>query len=106
MLISAAGLVALIVAAGGFFYGIKSTSDNTDRIAQESEARAYDGCVSGNDARKAIRETFQLLIDVSVANPDPTRTAEEIQRSQETIAQFTRGLDEKLGPRDCGRRPS
>ena len=102
---SAAGLVALFIAIGGFFYGFKTNTDTTDRIQHETEVRAYDGCKSGNEARKAIRDTFQLLIDVSVANPDPNRTAEEIQRSKETIAQFTRGLDAKLGSRDCGPVP-
>ena len=105
MLVSAAGLVALFVAAGGFFYGIKATSDTTDRIQRESVIRAYDGCKSGNESKVSIIQAFDILLSAAQANPNPNQTAAEKARSDATIAQFKKDLARGLATRDCGRRP-
>ena len=104
VLVSAAGVVALLIALGGIFLAVKNQQTQTNRIEHEQQVRQYQQCLTANDSRQAIRSAFDVLIKAASENPDPNRTPEEVARADQTIAKFTNDLAAALPIRECGKK--
>ena len=75
-----------------------STAFGFNQARIDRENVVYEQCKTGNERRGQIKDAFDTLVEVSLANPDPTRplTPEREAQQKRAIKQLDEKLDEAL----------
>lgn len=119
-------VIGFIVLSAFMVLAMRQTQINTQELKKETKARqrfedqrAYELCLSGNEARAAIRDAIEDAIRgsaediIAASQSEPQRmTPEEEARQQRQLAVYRERIDtrvkrnvEKLSPKDCEFRP-